>query len=128
VCVCVCVCVWACGCRPPRGGPGNASTTCCVLVVLLVFSMADACDVANDSPLACDRVVETRSRQGSPHVGVAILPEYSLHKRAQSCAKLSPQCRNVPVGRRLRHCRHTTLYAGTWNGMFVRSCVCVCVV
>ena len=54
-----------------------------VLVVLLcqsVFRMADACDVANDSPLAHDCVVEARSRQEYPWVEVAIPPEYSLHE------------------------------------------------
>ena len=34
--------------------------------------MADACNVANNSSLACDHVVETRSGQESPQVGVAI--------------------------------------------------------
>ena len=40
-----------------------------ILVLLFlqpVFSMADACSVANNSPLFHDRVVETRFGQGSP--------------------------------------------------------------
>jgi len=82
--------------------------------------MADASDVADDSPLVRDRVVETRSGQGSPQVGIAIPPEYSLHEKALGGAKLLSQCRKISVGRRLRHCQHTKLYAGTWN---VRSLV-----
>ena len=101
--------------------------------------MADASDMANDSPPAHDRVVETRSEQGSPQVGIAIPSEYSLHKKAHSSAKLLSQRRNVPVGCRLHHCRHTMLYAVTWNvrslveefgdGQVCRACgttLCVC--
>ena len=58
--------------------------TCWFFLVLLllqpVFSMADACSVANDSPLAHDRVVETMFEQGSPQVGVVIPPCTRRHK------------------------------------------------
>ena len=50
----------------------------------------------------------------------ALPPEYSLHKKAQSGAKLLSQSRNIPMGRRLHHRQHTKFYAGTWN---VRSLV-----
>jgi len=46
------------------------------------FRMVDTCNVANNSPIACDCVVETRSGQRSSEVGVAIPPEYSLHEKA----------------------------------------------
>ena len=105
--------------------------------------MADASDMANDSPPAHDHVVETRSEQGSPQVGIAIPSEFSLHKKAHSSAKLLSQRRNVPVGCHLHHCRHTMLYAVTWNvcslveesgdhqvcracGTILCMCVCVC--
>jgi len=80
VCVCVCVCVFVClslQCVCVCVGLQLSTSTwrawkritCRCLVALLrqsVFNMVDACDVANDSPLALDRVVETRSGQGSP--------------------------------------------------------------
>ena len=98
---------------------------CCYLVVARciasVFSkMSVSSNVADDSPPGSDLVVETRSGQGSPHVGVASSHEYPLHKRVQRGAKLLPQCRRIPVGCRLRHCQHNVLYVGTWN---VRSLV-----
>ena len=46
--------------------------------------MTETSDVANDSPPVVDCVVETRSRQGYPQVGVASPPEYFLHKKAHS--------------------------------------------
>ena len=46
--------------------------------------MTDAGDVANDSPPVIDRVVETRSEQESPQVGIASPPEYFLHKEAHN--------------------------------------------
>ena len=66
-------------------------------------------------------MVETRSGQGSPQVGIASPPEYFLHKMAHNrVTKLSSQHRCIPVGRRLRHYRRALLYAGSWN---VRSLV-----
>ena len=61
-------------------------------------------------------MVETRSGQGSPQVGVASPPEYFLHKKAHKrVTKLSSQRRCIFVGRCLRHCRRALLYAGSWN-------------
>ena len=77
-------------------------------------------NVANGSPPVPDHVVETRSDQGSPHVGVASRHEYSLHERVPVSVKLLPRHGYIPVGRRLRHCRRNVLYVGTWN---VRSLV-----
>ena len=69
------------------------------------FRMTDASNVANDSPTVVDRVVETRSGQGSPQVGIASSPEYFLHKKAHNRGtKLLSQCRCIPVGCRLRDC------------------------
>ena len=52
----------------------------------------------------------------SPQVGIASPPEYFLHKKAHNRGtKLSSQRRCIPVGRRLQHCQHALLYAGSWN-------------
>ena len=48
-------------------------------------------------------------------MGVAISTEYSMHKKAQSGAKLLSQSRHIPVGCHLRRSLYTKLYAGTWN-------------
>jgi len=109
---CVCACVRACvctySCRPLHGGLGNTSQASYVLV----FSCVNLSVCVSHS--WC--VVETRSRQGSPQVGVAILPDYSLlHKaKARSCTKLLYQCRNILVGYHLYCCQHIQLYAGNW--------------
>ena len=50
-------------------------------------------NVANGGPPVPDHVVETRSNQGSPHVGVASQHEYSLHKRVPVGEKLLPRRR-----------------------------------
>ena len=77
-------------------------------------------NVANGSPPVLDHVVETRSDQGSPHVGVASRHEYSLHERVPVSVKLLSRHGYIPVGRHLRHFRRNVLYVGTWN---VRSLV-----
>ena len=75
-----------------------------------------------------DHVVETRSDQGSPHVGVASQHEYSLHERVPVGVKLLPRCRYIPVGRRLRHCRrkYFTLVPGMcahwWKLLEIAEC------
>ena len=73
-CACMCVCMYVCGSMSVAVYLHVVGLkTCCrlptswFLVVLLlqsVFSMADACSVANNTPLASDRVVETKSGQG----------------------------------------------------------------
>ena len=60
-------------------------------------------NVANGSTPVPDHVVETRSDQGSPHVGVASRHEYSLHERVPVSVKLLPRHGYIPVGHRLRH-------------------------
>ena len=92
VCVCVCVCVrvststwWAW-----KHVAGFLHVG--ILVVLLfqpVFSMADACSVANNSLFAHDCVVDTSSGQGSSQVGVAISP---VHQKAYKWCKAFCVC------------------------------------
>ena len=72
-------------------------------------------NVANGSPSVPDHVVETRSDQRSPHIGVASRHEYSLHERVPVGVKLLPRHRYIPVGHRLLHCRCNVFYVGTWN-------------
>jgi len=89
--VCVCVCVYVC----------NECVVCMYSVCVSVC--ACVCSVCVSTP---------RSQAGFAQVGVAIPSEYFLHKKG---AKLLSQSRNIPVRCRLRRCRHTKLYAGTWN-------------
>ena len=43
--------------------------------------MSVSSNVANDGPPASDRVMESRSGQGSPHVGISSQHEYHLNDR-----------------------------------------------
>ena len=126
VCVCMCmsVCIYMYVCMAVDLRVVGLETNCVLimwwLVTVLLWSvcsfMTDASDVANDSPPVVDCVVETRSGQRSPQVGVASAPEYFLHKKAHNrVTKLSFQRKCFPVGHRLRHCRRALLYAGSWN-------------
>ena len=47
-------------------------------------------------------------------MGIAIPSEYSLHKKVHNSAKLLSQCRNFPVGHRLRHCM-PAYHVVRWN-------------
>ena len=69
-CMCV-MCMWLS--TSARWAWKHVAVFLCIgiLVLLLlqpVFNMADACSVANNSPLTRDRVVESRFGQGSPQV------------------------------------------------------------
>jgi len=74
----VCVCMHACVNLHMVGLETRCRLPTCwyfsCVVFQPVFSMADACSVANNSPLARDCVVDTSSGQGSSQVGVAIPP------------------------------------------------------
>ena len=72
--------------------------------------MTDASDVASDSSPVIDRVVETRSGQGSPQVGVASTPEYFLHKKAHNRIGMS-----------------VCVFVCVCVCVFACVCVCVCV-
>ena len=81
-----------------------------ILAVLLfqpVFSMANACSMASNSPLAHDRVVDTSSGQGSSQVGVAIPP---VHQKAYKWCKAFCVCVWVEDPRFDSRCGHW----GTW--------------
>ena len=96
--VCVCVCVCACVCASVCVGlvaidlrlvdliTNHLLFKCsCVAIFWMFFRMTGATEVANDSLPSSTHVVETRSGQGSPKLGVASI--YSFHKMAHDSAK-----------------------------------------